>query len=321
MTTTSVGRAAELPRLRPRLVTKDGQVIDTTSDVWVIRASPDGGSLLRLNWSLFGSSADQAALDEHSIKILQLFVASKLATSKAWTIVNILSSVRRLQRWYPCFASQVGREPNWVSWAVLDEAALDAYLAHGLTTAERGNDFSRLRDLYRWGAFGLELPDFDPQLAVALEARRAPGNVKGAAVRGHHPTDGPLSVDEQALVIEAIKSDIGSDQDRAIVMLHFELGLNPDAAARVWNSGLVVYEAAAVEPGGTPRHETAYHLAVPRVKKRTQQRQTRNRPLGPELGTLLLRLREGGPDGRLLHWLSDRQPVVAITYAMERWVR
>lgn len=313
---------SELPRVRPRLVTKDGQVIDTTSDVWMARTSPDGGSVLRLKWKPFASTDGQAALDERSIKILQLHAAWKLAAKKAHTVNNALEAVRRLQRWYPHFALQAARDPHQLSWAVLDEAALDAFLAHGLmTTPGRGNDFSRLRDLYRWGAFGLELPDFDPKLAVALDTRRAPGNVKGAAVRGHHPTDGPLSADEQALVIEAIKRSDGSDQDRAIVMLHFELGLNPDAAARAWNSGLAVYEADVVEPGGTPRRETAYHLAVPRVKKRTEQRQTRNRPLSPELGALLLRLHQGEPAGRLLHWLSEEQPVGAIQYAMNRWVR
>jgi len=187
------GIALELPRVRARLVTKDGQVIDTTTDVWQVRTSPDGGSLLRFDWQAFGSSAGQAALDERSVKILQLFVAWKLATKKAHTIRNVLGAVRRLQRWYPRFARQIDNAPHALRWAELDEAALDAFLAHGLTTTERGNDFSRLRDLYRWGAFGLELPDFDPRLVVALETRRAPGNVKGAAVRGHHPTDGPLS--------------------------------------------------------------------------------------------------------------------------------
>ena len=323
MTETSITASSqsELPSVRARIVTKDGQIVDTTTDVWVLRTSPDGGSVLRFDWRAFRQTNGQAALDERSTKILQLFAAWKLATKKAHTTRNTLSAVRRLQHWYPHFAVQVGRDVTQVSWAVLDDSVMDAFLAHGLTTAERGNDFSRLRDLYRWGAFGLELPDFDPRLAVALEARRAPGNVKGASVRGHHPTDGPLSSDEQALVIDAIKRGVGSDQDRAIVMLHFELGMNPSGAARAWNSGLVVYEADLVEPGGTPNHEMAYHLAVPRVKKRTEQRQTRNRPLSPELGALLVRLRDGGPDGRLLHWLNDQQPVLSIHYAINRWAR
>ncbi|MBV9599784.1 MAG: site-specific integrase [Chloroflexi bacterium] len=122
-------------------------------------------------------------------------------------------------------------------------------------------------------------------------------------------------------MIDAIKRGAGSDQDRAIVMLHFELGLNPDAAARVWNSGLLMYAADIVEPGGTPRSEVAYHLAIPRVKKRTEKRQTRTRPLSPELGALLRRLQHGAPEGRLLHWLSDEQPVDSIQYAMNRCVR
>jgi len=80
-------------------VTKDGQVIDTTSDVWVVRTSPDGGSLLRFNWNAFGSVDSQAGLDERSIKILQLFVGWKLATKKAHTIRNLLEQ---------CIASNAG---------------------------------------------------------------------------------------------------------------------------------------------------------------------------------------------------------------------
>ncbi len=67
--------AAEPPRERPRLVSKDGQIVDTTTDVWVLRTSPDGGSILRFNWKAFRSAKGQAALDARSTRILQLFAA------------------------------------------------------------------------------------------------------------------------------------------------------------------------------------------------------------------------------------------------------
>ena len=73
-----------------------------------------------------------------------------------------------------------------------DRGDVPCFLEDGLSTASKGNDFARLREMYFWGAFGVQLPEFDPDLALALKTIRAQGNVKGAAVRFRDPLKGPL---------------------------------------------------------------------------------------------------------------------------------
>ena len=310
---------APLPGLRSVVLTMDRQRIATAGDVWEVRTSPDGGALLRWNWQQFWRGAGQASLDERSVEILQLYAAHKLTINKARTVDGALAAVKRLLRWYPSYALRTGRDRSILTWSSVDEGLLEAFLVHGMQTADRGNDFSRLRDLYRWGAFGLCLPDFDAQLAVACEAMRAPGNVKGVAVRNQDPLAGPLDADEQRLLIAAVQRRLGDDQDRALAMLFFELGVNSEAAARLWNDGLVTYRVNLIGPGGRPQQEVAYHLAVPRMKKRTEYRETRNRPISRELGELLERLRE--PGQLLLPWISGASPQYRIAYRLRRWVR
>jgi hypothetical protein len=206
-----------LPGLPSVVLSKDRQRVATAGAIWEARTSPDGGALLRWNWQQYCRHTGQASLDERSVDILRLYAAHKLTTSKAGTVGGTLGAVMRLLRWYPMYAKRTGRDPSSLSWASVDESLLEAFLVHSMRTSQRGNDLSRLRDVYRRGAFGLCLPDFDVRLAVACEAMRAPGNVLGAAVRNQDPLAGPLDADEQRLLIAAIQRRAGDDRDRALL--------------------------------------------------------------------------------------------------------
>jgi integrase len=315
----AIAEPEPLPRLQSTILTKDRQQVATAGGVWEVRASPDGGAHLRFTWEQFRGRAGQARLDDRSIDILRLYAAHKLTMNKAGSVACMLAAVIRLLRWYPSYAERTSRDPRVLTWASIDECLLEGFLPHSMKTSYRDNDLSRLRDLYRWGAFGLCLPDFDVQLAVACEAMHAPSNVLGAAVRSQDPLAGPLDADEQRLLIAAIQRRAGEDQDRALVMLFFELGMNSEAVARLWNDGLVAYRVDLVRPGGQPQQEVAYHLAVPRMKKRTEHRETRIRPISRELGELLDRLRE--PGELLLPWVAAARPQQRIREGIRRWVR
>jgi hypothetical protein len=112
------------------------------------------------------------------------------------------------------------------------------------------------------------------------------------------------------LIARAVREGLGSSHDRAIVMLHMELGHNPVASARLRNSDLVRYETSSA---------VVWQLDVPRVKKRIPRRETKRRPISATLGSLLKSLQRDGPANPLLHWLPASQPEGAIGLAMRRF--
>jgi hypothetical protein len=188
------------------------------------------------------------------------------------------------------------------SWGSLDHMIFRLFLEHGMCAGEKGNDFSRLRDFYAWGAVIGQYPEFDPQLALSIKQMRAKGNVKGAAVRFRHPTKDPLDYAEQRIVIEAIQRGIGTSEDRAVVMIHLELGPNQQSVVRLKARDLEKFEVKIVENGRSRTH-TRYQLALPRVKKGKEHRETIARPISNELGCVLETLKKDDPDSFLFHRL------------------
>jgi integrase len=315
-TSAAVNTTSDLPPVPATVITKDRQVVDTGLDVWRFRVSNDGGKLVELVWGLLDFDVRPFSIDGRIKHIYKLYLARKLQFSKGHTIRNDFGMLRRFLRWIA--ANQLVDVPDF-SWSLLTSAIFRQFLDHGLTTGQKGNDFARLRDFYAWGAFVAELPDFDRHLALGIKALRAKGNVKGAAVRFNHPTKGPLNADERGVVIQAVRDGVGAADDRAVVMIHLELGPNPQSVARLKNRDLHKYEINAVVEGKS-RALRRYQLALPRVKKRTEHRETIVRPISSELGTLLESLRTDDPDEFLFHWLDPRDPERDIGLAMRRFV-
>jgi integrase len=203
-------------------------------------------------------------------------------------------------------------------WSLVTEDVCRAFLEHGLTTSSKGNDFARLREMYAWAAFGAQLPEFNPDLAIALKAIHAQGNVKGAAVRFRDPLKGPFDSDEQRMIVQAITRHAGMSVDRATVMLLLELGVNPQSVARMKNNDLLVFSVNLLE-SGVPRTIVKYQIQVPRVKKRKEFRETKTRPISKELGQLLTELQQGESNDPLLHWLSTDAPEDDVNAALNRF--
>ena len=293
----------DLPALPASVVSLDGQVVGADQASWLLRSSADGGKLLALKWSRLD---DSAILTQRARYLVKLFLADKISRKKARTIENDFRMFFRFQGWLWSI-HRVSFE-----WSDLTEGIARGYLTHGLKrTADKGNDFSRLRTFYRWGV-ARQHTDFDPELLRVLRAITAAGNAKGHHVRFRDTVKGPFSPDELLLISNAISAGRGTDEDRAIVMLHLELGHNPNASARLRNKDLIRYETEA---------GISYHLGIPRVKKRTALRETKRRPISRKLGHLLENLRTGASEDTLLHWLSPMNPEGAINRMMRRFVR
>ena len=295
-----------LPPLPVAVWSLDGQRIDLSTEVWRIRASADGGILLALRWSCL---RECGIFHPQALDLCRHFLCDRIQRKKGRTIHNDFSTLLRFARWFRATQRVPAAGLTWADYtADVAAAFLHWDLAH---SADRGNAFSRLRVLYEWGV-ARQHPGFDPHILRILKSMTAPGNVKGQHVRSRHPTQGPLSSEEKWLLTQALQAERGDPRDRALVMLHLELGCNPNAAVRLKGRDLHRVET----PQGM-----LYQLDVPRVKKRTAHRETKRRAISSRLGALLDNLRLPDPDRPLLHWLPERSPEASVNAAMRRWVK
>jgi hypothetical protein len=223
----------DLPPLVRSTLSFDGQLVDTSQEIWRFRSSLDGGKIIALDWAQHKKAR---VLSPHALNLLRLYFADRIARKKARTIENDFRMFLRLQKWLYSHNQPLRK------WTDLTEGLVRAFLQHGIEqTADKGNDFSRLRTFYRWGV-ARQYSDFDPAFLEVLRSIIAVGNAKGHSVRFRDTVRGPFSTDELMLIAGAVRDGLGSSRDRAIVMLHLELGHNPDASVRLRNSDLIRYQ-------------------------------------------------------------------------------
>lgn len=288
-----------LQEIPPQVRSLDGQTVDTSGASWTFRSSIDGGQLLVLGWAALEKPAVLSATARHCVK---LYLADRLTRKKTRTVANDFGMFLRFQRW---LASQ----QTLFDWRYLTEGLARGFLAHGMDTADKGNDFSRLRTFYEW-CVARSMDGFDTSFLRMLQTITAVGNSKGHHVRFRDPVRGPFSPDELLLIRHAIVDGQGTDFDRAAVMLHLELGNNALATIRLKNRDLLRFET---------KTGVFYQLDVPRVKKRTAQRETKRRPISNQLGDLLTGLRCGRPEDPLFHWLSSSGAEADARSSMRRF--
>jgi hypothetical protein len=273
------------------------QRIDTTGPIWLIRQSADGGDVLKLSFHTLCSHVRERRLSRRALHLMQLFLADRIRRKKAFTVRGDLDMFSRFLGWradIPDSDASTGFE-----WADLTEGTARAFLEHGLSTHNRGNDFARLRHFYSWGV-AKQFSDFDPALLRILRRVRAPGNVKGTAVRFRDAEKGPFDAQELRDLRAAATNPAVPGRSRAVLMLFLEWGTNPNQLARLRNRDLRAYPS--------PADPQDYKLFVPRNKKGTAHRETRARRISTRLGQLLSSLQKGGPDDRLLYWVDSDEP-------------
>ena len=311
---TSETPALQLPPVPLRIVSLDGQIVETSQPLWAVRSAIDGGKMFSLNWELMAqiTAHKQCVFSPRAQQLMKLYIADCLVRRKATTVYVYFSGFLRFGRW-------LAEKPEWhaavcgqtgFDWSNYDENLAQAVHHWGVQeTASNGDYFRHLRIFYRWGV-ARQYPDFNLETMRLQDAIKAKMHSVGHHVRFRHPTKGPFSLTEKALIVQAVRTQKGQETDRVLVMLHLELGLNPKAAARLQNRDFRQIESSS---------GTFYHLDVPRIKKRGAERETKRRPVSPQLGQLLARLQQGEPDGHLLYWLNTRNPEGDISSSMKRW--
>ena len=305
---------SDLPPLPLRILSRAGAVVETSPSVWYLTAASSLGPKHQLNWDLLDQGELLPFLAPRARHLLQLYLADRITQKAAGTVRTNYGSLTCFVRWLSLQASHraLSQGLPHFNWSDLNEGLARAYLEWAMKhTAKKDGHFSNLRVFYAWG-FARGYADFHWDTLRQLQSIKVGAHATGHHVRFRHPVKGPFSSDELFLIRNAIQAQKGTDQDRAIVMLHLELGLNPYASVQLTNAHLKRHETEQL---------TTYQVDVPRVKKRTIHREVKRRPLSDTLGQLLEHLQQGTPDDQLLHWLSSGAPEWAIRNAMHRFVK
>jgi hypothetical protein len=83
-----------LPALPRRVISLDGQLVDTSAACWSLRSSSDGGKLIVIPWDRL---EQPAILSDRAKSTAKLFLADRISRKKARTIENDFRMFRRFQ--------------------------------------------------------------------------------------------------------------------------------------------------------------------------------------------------------------------------------
>ena len=75
---------------------------------------------------------------------VKLYLADRLTRKKTRTVANDFGMFLRFRKMARFAAADL------FDWRHLTEGLARGFLAHGMNTADKGNDFSRLRTFYEW---------------------------------------------------------------------------------------------------------------------------------------------------------------------------
>jgi integrase len=308
----SLDDLSDLPPIPQCFQSNKGQLVKTQSDVWTLNPSRRGGMKTPINWKLLEGPEKLCVFSQRSCHLVKLYFIDCLARKEASTARHEFGILISFHCW---LASQVTSSsssfrPYLFDWINLSEETIRSFL-HFREKQVAGPDYdlSFLRNLYTWGV-ARRYPDFSPNILRVLKTMKVRTFPKGHNVRFRHPTKGPFSPDEILSIRDAIKEGRGTDQDRSLVMLHLELGVNPYATAQLMNKDLKRYNIG---------DSIYYQIDIPRVKKRIAHRETKRRPISNQLGELLEKLQLGEPEDPLFHWLNQSWALPYITRAMRRF--
>jgi integrase len=297
------------------VLTPDGQTVDTSGYTWEVRDRYESTSRMKLH---IRSALDVGsnAITDQGRKLIQLYLSERLRSVKAWTVRGDLYSFREFIEWW----SENKSYP--LEWYKVSEPDWRAFFDRSIKGKSRsGNSFTRLRSFYEWGAFQKSFSGFDKSISSSLSMIRAPGNLKGEAVRSLDPDRGPLDDTEVKLIDDALSEKTGTLRQRVIVSLLLELGLRPLSLTIIRGEHLSRYDVPVAE-AGKPSTSPFYQLEVPKLKGREAKISIwYTRPLSTTLGESLEKVLRS-QDDLLLHWLSDyKSPRKKIGRTLDAWVK
>lgn len=254
------------PPANTMIVDRAGLPVDVSGRIWRLN-SPSGEKVL--NWDLVKLPEGQI------LDAFRCFIVHHIIRTSAWTTYNTFG--RSLHLLHTPAAITAALEGRTLPYLAFSEARANL-------GAERSYLLHEGRMMYRWcrrqrfESFSTDVEDRLNDLVIG-------GNAKGRAVRSQDPTEGPLTTQEVANVITALKTARleGSIPlvEQAALVLCLATGSNASQYAALREEDLLPVEADGAI--------TCYILKVPRHKKGEERLRTsfRQRKLNTFFGGIL----------------------------------
>jgi|GEM_PF-5195601 len=249
----------ELPEVQAFETDRFGMRVNTSGTRWRLN---DPAMPRIISWDLFPIGGEirhgcmlgiQDSIHSHSAS-----TTSCVFTAISWALRNIL----------PASSDLASLNLDW--WRKYRSKSREI---------QREEHMHLVRAWYLWMA-DLGFPGIDEEDAFEVEGWKIPGGVRGEAVMRRDVDCGPLNDLQFAALIQAVRRDQPITAARAAVMLCVDLGSNPRNLVLLEERDLRVHTDNKTQL-------TVYLLAVPRIKKRLDQRATKLRKISPETGRVL----------------------------------
>jgi len=255
----STWQSPELPAIDTFVFDRFGMRVNTNGLHWRLN---DPTRLMTINWEAFPCGGE---IRHGCMLCIQHSIASHSPRSTQSFFNDILWALRNTPP-----ASDALESLNLDWWRKYREAARNV---------SREEMLHRVRWWYLWMA-DLGFPGIDDEDAFEVERWRIPGGVKGEAVTRRDKDCGPLTDLQFAALIYAVRREQPVTAQLAAVMLCMDLGSNP--------RNLVLLEERDINAFDDPKSgERVCLLAVPRIKKRYDERATKLRKISPQTGKVL----------------------------------
>lgn len=299
---------SDLPPM-PESVQGYTEVIDTSTNVWLIRASSDGGNneCCNLNRLAMVTTECIPVLSIRAFKLFKLFLIHKLERRKASTVRGYLNSIRPFLKWLSAHDEQVSFPFEWYSLTPELVEQYRVYLQDVLYASHA--PLSCLCTFYQWG-ISQEYPDFSTDLNYAMKNGIRNRTIDNKYIRDFDPIHGPFDEDERLMIRQALNANVGQPIVRALVMLCYFTGARAHSLVRLKSSDL-----EKIETSSDPR----FYLQMPHSKRGTQDRTTLRYRIPLPLGFLLEELKLDIAESPLLHWLDPKVPERHMREMVKDW--
>lgn len=299
---------SDLPSV-PKSVDGYTQPVDTSTNTWKIYASIDGGQLytLCIDRIITITTDGFPSLSPRAFRLVKLFLVHQVERRKAGTVSAYLVNLRKFTAW---LVENEGIFSLPFNWFDLTNQMAESYSAYLHEMPHQATDpISTLYLLYQWGVHH-QYRDFSKEIRDSLAEMPRGIYLKHRVIREQNAKTGAFDEEERLLIREAFEAGIGLPTERVIVMFCYYTGNRPHSLVRITNR-----DFEKVETSGAP----LFYVHVPHSKKGTQLSTKMRFRLPIVLGQLLEELNQGGPEDKLLYWLSEKRPESQIVQTLKEW--